>query len=137
MNVRRIGAAGAAALAMTVGPLLAGPAGADPVNAKKGEILPISCEVNGDLTVATNGNGDWTPGLVTTNNQVGNPYEFHIVGSFTPTDGEPQPFTEDSVKRAPHNGRLDTCTFHQEGTDENGSFSIDGVVKISFTPAKA
>jgi hypothetical protein len=113
----------------------AGAAGADPTNAKKSEVIPITCDINGSLTVATNGNGEWTPGLVTTNNQVGIPYEFHITGTFTPTGGSPESLADDSVRRAPHNGRLDTCTFHQEGSDEFGSFVVDGTVKISFTPA--
>jgi len=73
---------------------------------------------------------------VTTNHQVGIPYEFHITGTFTPNDGSPtQTFSDDLAKRAPRNGRLDTCTFHQVGSDENGSFVIDGIVKISYTPA--
>jgi len=113
----------------------AGSAAADPTNAKKGEVIPIVCEHNGRLTVATNGNGEWTPGLVTTNHQVGIPYEFHIRGTFTPVGGSTETFSEDSVKRAPRNGRLDTCTFHQEGSDEYGSFVVDGIVKISYTPA--
>jgi hypothetical protein len=122
----------AMAFVMAVG---AGSAGADPTNAKNGEVIPISCQTNGSLTIATNGNGEWTPGLVTTNNQVGIPYEFHIIGTFTPTGGLPESFADDTVKPAPHNGRLDTCTFHQEGSDEFGSFVLDGIVNISYTPA--
>jgi hypothetical protein len=39
------------------------------------------------------------------------------------------------AKPAPHNGRLDHCSFHQEGGDEFGSFEVDGEVWISYTPA--
>jgi hypothetical protein len=132
MKARHITAGAALALATVLGPL--GPAWADPVNAKKGEVLAINCEVNGALTVAVNGNGNFTPGHVTTSNMVGMPYEVHIAGSFTPADGgATETFNDDVVKRAPHNGRLDTCTFHEEGSDQYGSFVFDGVVKISYT----
>ena len=137
MNARRATLRTTLALATAAGALavLPSPAGADPVNAKKGQLLPISCVELGDLTVAVNGNGDFTPGMVTTSTQVGIPYEIHTSGSFTPSDGgETQTFTEDTVKKAPHNGRLDECTFHVEGADEGGTFSFDGVVKISYTP---
>jgi hypothetical protein len=115
----------------------AGAAGADPTNAKKGEVLTIECDSGlGSLTVAVNGNGEFTPGLVTTSTQVGIPYRFHIEGTFTPSDGgEPEHFVDDSAKAAPHNGRLAMCTFHQEGSDENGTFVFDGTVWISYTPA--
>ena len=102
-------------------------AAADPTNAKKGEILQISCDAGlGDLTVALNGNSRLA---------VGHPYAIHIVGSFTPTGGDPQPIAEDAQKNAPKNGRLAVCTFHEEGSDEFGSFVIDGTVWISYTPA--
>ena len=115
---------------------LPGTAGADPVNAKKGELIPIECEQLGSLTVATNGNGDFTPGLVTTSTQVGIPYELHLSGSFTPSGGPTETFTEDHAHPAPHNGRLDVCTFHVGGSDEFGSFEFGGTVMISYTPLK-
>jgi hypothetical protein len=115
----------------------AGTAGADPTNAKKGEILTIECDAGlGSLTVALNGNGEFTPGHVTTSTQVGIPYAFHIEGSFTPSGGgEPETFVDDSAKPGPRNGRLASCTFHEEGQDENGTFVFDGTVKISYTKA--
>src|SRR5687768_255350 len=107
------------AAAVSVAGLLgvaSGSAGADPVNAKKAELLTMVCDSGlGTLQIATNGNGQWTPGLVTTSTQVGIPYEFHISGSFTPTGGVPETFTEDFVKRAPRHGRLATCTFGDSG----------------------
>lgn len=139
MNLKKINTRAGLALLMVAAPLglMTGPVGADPVNAKRGNLLPIVCDVLGTFEVATNGNGRWTPGLVTTNNQVGIPYEFHNTGTFTPPGGPTETFTEDLVKRAPRNGRLDTCTFHLEGTDEFGTFTLEGLVKISYTPAKS
>jgi hypothetical protein len=114
----------------------AGTAGADPTNAKKGEIITIECDGGlGTLTVALNGNGDFTPGHVTTSTQVGIPYALHIEGSFTPTGGEPEPFVDDIAKKGPRNGRLAVCTFHEAGQDEGGTFEFDGTVWISYTKA--
>jgi hypothetical protein len=116
--------------------MMAGPAAADPTNAKKGEILEIHCDGGlGTLTVALNGNAQLTPGLVTTSNQVVIPYRRHLEGSFTPTGGDPEPIVEDVQKRAPHNGRLATCTFHVEDSNESGSLVLDGTVWVSYTPA--
>jgi hypothetical protein len=115
----------------------AGAAGADPTNAKKGEILTIECDAGlGSLTVALNGNGEWTPGHVTTSTQVGTPYAFHIEGSFTPTGGEPESFVDDSAKPGPRNDRLAVCTFHEADQDEEGTFRLDGTVWISYSPAR-
>ena len=137
MNIRRTTLRTGLALLTTAGSfaVLPGAAGADPVNAKKGELIAIVCDQLGSLTVAVNGNGEFTPGLVTTSTQVGIPYEVHTSGTFTPNDGSPaQTFTDDVVKRGPRNGRLDECSFHSEGTDAYGSFVFDGSVKISYTP---
>jgi hypothetical protein len=131
-NVRALTALLGVAAVLGIG---AGPAVADPTNAKKGEILAIECDEGlGSLTIATNGNGEWTPGLVTTSTQVGIPYRFHIEGSFTPTGGETEFFTDDSEKPAPRNGRLAVCTFHVEDQDEGGTVVFDGTVSISYTP---
>jgi hypothetical protein len=127
----------AAVAALCVASVLAmgaGTASADPTKSKNSELIDLNCDVNGPLTVALNGNGDWTPGHVTTSNQILKPYEIHITGTFTPTGGAPEPFSDDLVKRAPRNGRLDTCTFSDSGTDESGSFSLTGLVKVSYTP---
>ena len=111
-------------------------AGADPTNAKKGEILSIECDEGlGVLTVALNGNGEFTPGHVTTSTQVGIPYALHIEGSFTPPGGEPEPFVDDSSKPGPRNGRLAVCTFHEEAQEDGGTLVLDGTVWISYTPA--
>ena len=117
--------------------MAAGPAAADPTNAKKGEILEIQCDGGlGTLTVALNGNAELTPGLVTTSNQVVIPYQRHIEGSFTPTGGDPVPIVQDVEKPAPNNGRLAACTFHESGSNESGSLVLDGTVWVSYTPSR-
>jgi hypothetical protein len=81
-------------------------------------------------------NGPSSPGLVVGSNQVLIPYTLRVEGTFTPIGGEPEPFVDEFEKPAPRNGRLDHCTFHQEGTDQFGSFELDGQVGISYTPAR-
>lgn len=118
--------------------LLPNAAGADPVNAKKGQLIPIVCAELGSLTVSVNGNAALSPGLVITSTQVGIPYELHASGTFTPNDGSPpQTFTEDVVKPAPRNGRLDVCTFSLVENDPYGTVVFDGTVKISYTPLES
>ena len=118
--------------------LLPDAAGADPVNAKKGQLIPLVCDELGSVTVAVNGNGAFTPGLVVTSTQVGVPYEIHASGTFTPHDPNfpTETFTDDNVKPAPRNRRLDVCTFHVEWSDDYGTVVFDGVAKISYTPIK-
>jgi hypothetical protein len=117
---------GLAATALTL--VTAGPAAADPVN--HGEIFTLQCNNGvGTLQVAANGNGDWTPGHVIGTTQILLPYEFHITGTFTPTGGTAQTFTDDLAKRTPNHGLLTTCTFSDSGTDPSGTFSFTGTVK--------
>ena len=47
----------------------------------------------------------------------------------------PEPFVDDSAKPGPRNGRLASCTFHEAGQDEGGTFEFDGTVWISYTKA--
>ncbi|UDY34545.1 hypothetical protein [Dermatobacter hominis] len=113
-------------------------AGADPVNAPKGEVLDIECDSGlGALTVALNGNGEFTPGHVTTSTQVGIPYAFHLEFTFTPSGaGAPEAWTEDSAKNGgPRNGRLATCTFSEVQEAPDGVFAVAGTVWITYTPA--
>ena len=98
MNFTRMAAGATMALAaLTTCGLIAGPAGADPTNAKKGQVFNVTCEGLGTVEIATNGSGDWTPVLLTTTNQVLVPYRLHL--EFTPVGGETQ--TLDLVKPAP------------------------------------
>jgi hypothetical protein len=107
------------------------PASADP---QKGDVLEISCDTLGPLEIVVFSNGSPSPGLVLGSTQVGIPYKLHVEGTFTPTEGEPESFVDEFEHPAPRNGRLDHCTFHQEESDEFGSFELDGEVWISYTP---
>ena len=121
------------ALASSIGLSLgvATPANADPKNG----LLPLECDGLGSLAIAIPGNGiATTPGLVATSTQVGIPYAITLTGTFTPVGGEPEPILDVYERRAPAHERLDHCTFHQEGTNESGSFVLDGDVWISYTP---
>jgi hypothetical protein len=113
------------------GVILATPVGADPRN---GEVVELSCDDLGTVQVVVFSNGAPSPGLVVDSNQVVIPYQLHIEGTFTPIGGEPESFVDDFEKPAPRNGRLDHCTFHQEGMDEFGSFELDGEAGVSYTP---
>jgi hypothetical protein len=110
-----------------------GPASADP---SKGEVLAVECDELGPLEIVVFSNGSPSPGLVVGSTQVGIPYALHVEGTFTPVGGEPEPFVDEFSKPAPQNGRLDHCTWHEEGSDEFGSFVVDGEVWISYTPAR-
>jgi hypothetical protein len=111
---------------------IASPTAAD---ATKGGQLTLQCTSLGTVVINTSsGNGPWTPGQAAVGNMVLHPYEFHIAGTFTPADGSPaQSFSEDSVKNAPRNGRLDTCTFSQTFTDVYGTGTFAGTVKVAYT----
>jgi hypothetical protein len=102
--------------AFTTSGLIAGPAGADPTNAKKGQVFNMTCEGLGTVEIATNGSGDWTPVHLTAGNQVLVPYRLHL--EFTPVGGETQ--TLDLFKPGPKNATLDVCTFGSD--DSQGSF---------------
>jgi hypothetical protein len=121
------------ALAGSIGLSLgvATPANADPKNG----LLPLECDELGPLAIAIPGNGiATTPGLVATSTQVGIPYAITLTGTFTPVGGDPEPIFDLYERPAPAHERLDHCTFHQEGTNEAGSFVLDGDVWISYTP---
>jgi uncharacterized Zn-binding protein involved in type VI secretion len=108
-------------------------AGAAPVKAKSAQQLALHCTKLGDVTVILNGNGTWTPGHIVGSKRVLKPYEIHITGTFTPTGGTAQPFTQDSVKPAPASRKLDECTFHQETSNAQGSTVIDGSAKVQYS----
>jgi hypothetical protein len=116
--------------ALAIGPASAG---AGPAEAKNSQKLSLHCTKLGDVDVILNGKGTWTPGHVVGSTRVLKPYEIHITGTFTPTGGSPEPITQDSVKAAPKSRKLDECSFHQEGTDADGTSSIDGTVKVQYS----
>ena len=127
MKFTRMAAGATVALAaLTTSGLIAGPAGADPTNAKKGQVYNVTCEDLGTVEIATNGSGDWTPVLLTASNQVLVPYRLHL--EFTPIGGETQSF--DLVKPAPKNATLDVCTFGSD--DSQGSFR--GIAYVAVHP---
>src|SRR4029450_3149734 len=96
----------------------------------KGEPLAVQCDVLGALDVGVVGRGRLAPGLVVGSTQVVAPYRLTISGTFTPTVGDPAPFTDEFSRPAPGNGRLDHCTFHQEGALPDGTFVIDGEIWV-------
>ena len=117
MKCTRLAAGATAALtALTASGLVAGPAGADPINAKKGQVYDVVCENLGTVEIATNGSGDWTPVHLTAGDQVLVPYRLHL--EFTPVGGETQSL--DLFKPEPKNATLDVCTFGSD--DAQGSF---------------
>lgn len=121
-----------AATAATLAVSAPGPAAADPM---RGDTITLTCDALGEFDIVSPpGGGAWTPGIVLDGTRVLVPYTFDIVGTFTPSDGsEAQSFEEHTAKNAPHNGRTDTCTFSESGSDENGSFSIEGTVSLTYS----
>jgi hypothetical protein len=103
---------------------------ADPVGGPNAEVFTLDCEGLGVLDVAVTGNGPFTPGHVIGTNQILIPVAFEITGTFTPVDGEPQEFSDQSSRNAPKNKELFDCVFHDEGSDEFGSFVIDGTATV-------
>lgn len=114
----------------------AGPAAADPSGSPNAETLTVTCDNDlGVLEVIVNGNGDLSPGHLTTSTELGIPYQFHFTGTFTPTGGAPEPIDIQFGHPAPHNERLATCTFHEEEPIPEGWLSLDATVNVSLTPA--
>jgi hypothetical protein len=97
------------------------------------EIITLDCGELGEIDVAVNGNGDWSPGHVVGTNQLLIPVALDISGTFTPVQGEPESFSEQTSRHAPPKELFD-CTFHQEGSDEFGSFVVDGIVTAYMVP---
>jgi hypothetical protein len=128
--LRAFGLSLAASTSIGVGVALAGPAAADPPR----EPLLLQCDVLGPLTISVPADAPWTPGLVADSNQVGHPYAFTFTFTYTPTGGEPQTTVDHYSKPAPAHDRHDRCTFHQQGNDDTGSFTLDGEALITYTP---
>ena len=128
--LRALGIGLAASTSIGLGVALAGPAAADPPR----EPLFLQCDVLGPIATSVPADAPWTPGLVVGSNQVGHPYAFTFTSTFTPAGGEPQTTVDHVAKPAPAHGRHDRCTFHQEGADGAGSFTLDGEVLVAYTP---
>jgi hypothetical protein len=120
-------AATAAMLLALLGVSMA-PAYADPPNI---EPFPITC--NGvTYTVVTPGQGNWTPALVTTSNQVLIPFSFHITVTNVAT-GEVV-FEEEVSKAAASRAATTTCTFGETFIEDGQTFVFEGVVEVLLTP---
>lgn len=128
--LRALGIGLAASTSIGLGVALAGPAAADPPRAP----FPLQCDVLGTITISVPADASYTPGLEVGSTRIGVPYAFTSTFTYTPSGGEPVTFVDEYSKPAPSNGRLDRCTFHDEGSDELGMFTLDGEVLISYTP---
>jgi hypothetical protein len=107
------------------------PAHADPTNAPNIEPFQITC-AGATYTVVTPGQGNWTPALVTTSNQVLIPFSFHLTVTNVAT-GEVV-FEEESSKAAASRAATTTCTFGETFTEDGQTFVFEGVVEVLLTP---
>jgi hypothetical protein len=127
----------AAGMALAVA---ATPAGADP---RKGETFELACDDGQTYTVATNGNGEFTPALDADSNTVFiplsfGPFNFTITdaqGNVIDSGSEPGAAKGKSGKNATNTL---TCTFSFSGTEtvegETLTFSGSGSVTGYATP---
>jgi hypothetical protein len=117
-----------AAMLLALLGVLAAPAYADPPNI---EPFPITCD-GVTYTVVTPGQGNWTPALVTTSNQVLIPFSFHITVTNVAT-GEVV-LEEEVSKAAASHAATTTCTFGDTFTEGGQTFVFEGVVEVLLTP---
>jgi hypothetical protein len=125
------------ACVIVVAALSAQVAAADPTNGKNSTVITLVCDSE-QVQVATNGNGEFTPGLALDGTAVFVPTAFNLTFSFTPTGGATESDTDTSAK---HNQPANaiTCTIPEElntFTSPEGTFSISGTVTGFTTPAK-
>lgn len=126
-----------------------GPVSADPVNAKKGEVLPINCEGT-EYQVALNGNGEFTPGHDLNGTRVFIPVAFGVVtGVVTDADGIIiDTFTEEAVTKGAGSAKKDgltECSFtfsftntgstEQDGVPPGATVTGSGTVIVKITPS--
>jgi hypothetical protein len=104
------------------------PAHADPTNAPNALTFPITCDGTTYTVVGVPGQGQWTPALVTTSNQVLVPFSFDI--TFTNlTTGET---FHETVSKEPANHVANvSCSFAVTATDPatGEMFRIAGTVE--------
>lgn len=117
-------------LALAILGLQATTAGADP---KPTLDITLNCE--GEIVdVVVAGNGDWTPAHDLNSTLVGVPIAFgEFSGVFTPTGGDPQPFTEPpfAKKNAPRTRNLIIdCSYTLSGAFPDGTFTGTGTVTL-------
>lgn len=105
-----------------VGVALAGPAAADPPRVP----LALQCDALGSNSVTVPAAAPYSLGLDAGSTRVGMPYALTETTTFTPVGGEPRTSVDRYSKPAPANSRHDRCTFHDEGSNEAGTFTLDG-----------
>ena len=114
---------------------LAAAASADPVNARNGLVLPADCDGH-TVTVAVNGNGEFTPAHVVDGTAVFVPQAFDLTFEFTPTGGTTQSETDTSAKHNAPRGDLVTCNIDFTQANPFGTMHLVGMVTGFFTPAR-
>ena len=108
-------------LALSAGTAFAAPGGPN------AEEIVLTCGSD-EITVVVAGGG-FSPGHVLDSNTKFIPISIAIEGTFTPTEGDPEMFSETMEKGAsPPNKELLTCTFEQTFTEPGGTAVIDGTV---------
>ena len=80
-------------------------------------------------------NGTWSPGLLTHGNGVVRPVAFDLTGTFTPVEGEPETFSEQSSKSVGAKTETTDCDFTKTNSDESGTFTLEGTVTIVVVSA--
>jgi hypothetical protein len=128
--LRALGIGFAASTTIGIGVALAGPVAADPPR----EPFTLQCDLLGEVSIAVPAGGPYTPGLVVGDTRVGLPYAFSSTYTYTQPGGEPEATTYAYSKPAPAHDRKDRCTWHEEGSDELGAYTVDGEVLITYTP---
>lgn len=124
------------ALSMTA--LAAGPANADPLNAKNASPITLNCG-GGDIDAVTNGNGGFTPAHDVDGTGVFVPVLFGPqTGVFTDPEGNEFPFSDDTFvakgSANPHGRTILDCTFHADLTFPDGAtLVVDGEVTGFFS----
>jgi hypothetical protein len=110
-------------------------ASADPLNAKKSELITLDCGGT-QVEVVINGSG-LTPGHVIGSTELLIPTAFDITFSFTPTGGATQSGTDTRAKaRQPSNAvTCDIPVALNTVTGPDGTFTLSGTVTGFFTPA--
>jgi hypothetical protein len=119
-----------AAMLLALLGVLAAPAYADPTNAPNIEPFPITCD-GVTYTVVTPGQGNWTPALVTTSNQVLVPVSFEFTLTNLATgETEQEAFSKEVANRV----ATTTCTFSETFTEGGVTFEFSGVVEVLSQP---
>ena len=119
------------ATAVSVAALIVGVPAAAHADPKKADVITLNCENGQSYEIAVFSNGTWSPGLLTNGNGVVRPVAVSVTATFTPADGSPpETFTESEAKHVGAKTQTTDCTFSETGSDESGSFTLEGTVTI-------